>query len=401
LTRASPLKRFAVRVLLGLVLGVIATAVYRSHPPTEDADVALERMIGQMIMVGFVGTDSDDPGVVAVRRLLEEGVIGGVMLLERNVESKHQLRALNESIRRAGGNTIPLIAVDQEGGAVQRLSFHNGHRNFPSPAQVASAGGPDPGIAVLSLYRSLADELKVSGFNVNFAPTVDLNINPMSPIIGRLGRSFGGEPDQVSRYAAIFNDAHEEANILTAAKHFPGHGSSCTDSHLAFTDITASWQPIELEPFAELAEEVDMIMVGHLHHPKFSDGPGMPASLSKAAMSFLRERIGFEGVIVSDDMEMGALNRHFAFEERIVRAVEGGTDLLLFANRVSPSSDLGARIHAVIFNAVRAGEIPRARLEDAYRRIMLMKRGLETSAPVSLSRGSMLTIKPDWNQPAR
>ncbi len=346
--------------------------------PAPMPKVSLERMIGQMIVVGFVGTDSNDPGVVAVREQLRNGLIGGVLLFEHNVRSPEQVQALNASIHRAGGSTAPLISIDQEGGAVQRLTPRSGHGAFPSPAQVAGTGGADPGGRALSLYTEMAGELKTAGFNVNFGPNVDLNTNPDSPIIGRLGRSFGADPGQVLKYAAIFNLAHRNANILTAAKHFPGHGSSRTDSHVAFTDISTTWNPMELKPFADIANDVDMVMVGHLYHPQFSDGPGIPASLSERAISSLRNDIGFNGVIVSDDMEMGALREHFSFEDRIVRAVAAGTDLLLFANRIVPLDDLGARIHSVILCSVRSGTIPRTRVEQAYRHITTMKRTLAT-----------------------
>ena len=415
------MRRLAPALLLGVVLaGAVGAAVYRSadvdgwppaseaqrslicsaqsRPTAEDAtkpkaaalsaaaqhedvvrapipEVSLEHMIGQMIVVGFIGTHSGDPGVVAVREQLERGVIGGVMLLKRNVRSPQQVRALNASIRRTAGGTTPLIAVDQEGGAVQRLTPGNGHGTFPSPAQVASACGPDPGGPVLALYKDMANQLRAQGFNANFGPGVDLNTNPNNPIIGRLGRSFGADPGQVVKYAAIFNLAHEQANILTAAKHFPGHGSSRVDSHVAVADISQTWSPIELQSFADIADDVDMMMVGHLYHPRFSDGRGVPASLSRQAVNSLRDT-RFKGVIVSDDMEMGALSGRYSFDDRIVRAVTAGTELLVFANRLAPRDNLGARIHAVILGAVRAGIIPRERVEQAYRRIVLMKRTL-------------------------
>jgi beta-N-acetylhexosaminidase len=364
------MKRFVLAVLFALLIAAVGVTWVRSPP----RDSALARMIGQMIVVGFRGTEAADPAVVAVKEQLERGIIGGVLLLRRNVQSPPQLRTLTDSLRRAGGESIPLIAVDQEGGAVQRLDPASGHRAFPSPAEVASASGSE----ALPLYRALAQELKANGINVNFAPTVDLNINPMNPIIGGLGRSFGSEPAQVAKYSTIFQRAHAEARILTAAKHFPGHGSSTTDSHVAFTDISGSWRARELEPFVVLADNVDMVMVGHLYHPRFSDGAGIPASLSKRAMDVLRNEIGFSGVIVSDDLEMGALDG-FTFEERIVRAVGAGADLLVFANRVSPDSGLGARIHAVIASAVHSGRIPRARIEEAHARVVFMKRQLRHS----------------------
>jgi beta-N-acetylhexosaminidase len=364
------IKSLAFALLTVLAISLIGAELHRSRRPDGKPD-PLERMIGQMIVVGFRGVSPADPSVVAVREQLEKGIIGGVLLLSRNVQSSSQLRALTDDLSRSAGEVPPLIAVDQEGGAVQRLSPENGHRAFPSAAEVASAAGADP----LALYRAMAEELKTNGINVNFAPTVDLDTNPMNPIIGRLGRSFGSEPARVIEYSGIFQRAHAEAKVLTAAKHFPGHGSSTTDSHVAFTDISRSWRASELEPFAKLAGDVDMVMVGHLYHPRFSDGAGVPASLSKRAIDVLRKEIGFGGVIVADDMEMAALDG-FSFEERIVRAVAAGADLLVFSHRAFPGDGPGPRIHAVISEAVRTGRIPRERIEEAHARIMRMRRRL-------------------------
>lgn len=339
---------------------------------------ALRRKIGQMIVVGFVGTEPDDPGVVALRRQLERGLVGGAILLSRNIASPGQVRELNASIRGAAGVSPPLISVDQEGGAVQRLTRENGHRTYPSASQIAAGPADAAGARALAVYAQMAEELSAAGFNVNYGPVADVNSNRSNPIVGRLGRSYSDDPDEVVDYARRFALAHRNAGILTAAKHFPGHGSSRTDSHVAFTDISNTWDVSELIPFKSLAEGgfVDMTMMGHLYHPKFSDGGRLPASLSKKAIAYLRDEIGFEGVVVSDDMEMGALRENFSFEERIVRAVAAGTDLLIFSNFGNPTPDIGPRVHMVIVDAVRAGTIPVARIEEAYGRITRMKGAL-------------------------
>ncbi len=353
----------------------------QAKPVAVTRKASLEQMIGQMIMVGFTGTAKNDPGVKAVRRELKDGLIGGVLLLARNVASPKQVRLLSKSLREASGNRIPLISVDQEGGAIQRLKARTGHLTFPSARHVASNPKFRTGSNVLSLYAKMASELRSGGINVNFGPVVDLNINPENPIIGRLGRSYGTDPDRVSLYARWFALAHQGAGILTVAKHFPGHGSSKTDSHVDYTDISKSWKKEELKPFIDLAEDqfVDMVMVGHLYHPKFSDGPGIPASLSKKSITALRRDFGFKGVIITDDLDMGALRKHFSFEERIVRAIRAGEDMLVFANLIDPKNDLGARIHKVIVQAVRDGRIKKSRIADAYKRIMEMKSGLANS----------------------
>ena len=345
--------------------------------PTPEK-ISLERKIGQMIVVGFVGTEADDPGVHAVREQLKLGLVGGVMLLGRNIKSPQQVQKLNRSIRKAGGAIIPLISVDQEGGAVQRLKPINGHKNYPSAWRVANDPVLGGSARAFTLYGQMASELGAAGFNVNFGPVVDLNLDPHNPVIGRLQRSYGTDTERVADYARWFGLAHKRFQILTAAKHFPGHGSSRTDSHVSFTDISKSWKKIELEPFKDLAKDefVDMIMVGHLYHPRFSDGDRLPASLSKKAVDYVKTRLKFPGVIVSDDMEMGALRRGYSFKERIVRAVAAGCDILVFSNLRHPTNDLGARIHAVILNAVKKGQIPQSRIEDAYDRIVRMKQRL-------------------------
>jgi beta-N-acetylhexosaminidase len=226
----------------------------------------------------------------------------------------------------------------------------------------------------------MAEELAQAGFNLNFGPVVDLNLNPANPVIGGRDRSFGADPTIVTMLARAFIIAHRDANIVTVAKHFPGHGSSRVDSHKALADVSETWREIELEPYRTLAKDglLDAVMIGHLYHPRFSDGARLPASLSGRAMQALRAKgyIGFKGVVVSDDMEMGAVRDHYSLEERVIKAVNAGTDLLVFSNVKSPDPELGPRIHAVIADAVRDGRISRARIEKAYGKIRLLKRRL-------------------------
>jgi beta-N-acetylhexosaminidase len=340
----------------------------------------LDAMIGQMIMVGFAGDNERDPGVVAVRDQLAKGIIGGVVFYPENISSSRQLRNLIAVLRHARSNPAPFIAVDQEGGKVQRLTRNNGFGHFPSARSV----GRNPSFASLEsavrLYATMAEELAQAGFNLNFGPVVDLNLNPANPVIGGRDRSFGADPTIVTMLARAFIIAHRDANIVTVAKHFPGHGSSRVDSHKALADVSETWREIELEPYRTLAKDglLDAVMIGHLYHPRFSDGARLPASLSGRAMQALRAKgyIGFKGVVVSDDMEMGAVRDHYSLEERVIKAVNAGTDLLVFSNVKSPDPELGPRIHAVIADAVRDGRISRARIEKAYGKIRLLKRRL-------------------------
>jgi beta-N-acetylhexosaminidase len=179
--------------------------------------------------------------------------------------------------------------------------------------------------------------------------------------------------------ARAFITAHRKAGIVTVAKHFPGHGSSRVDSHKSLADVSKSWEEIELEPYRILAKDgmLDAVMIGHLYHPRFSDGEHVPTSLSSRAIKALRAKyIGFDGVVVSDDLEMGAVNDDFTVEERVIKAINAGTDILVFSNISLRDTELGPRLHAIIAEAVRDGRIPRGRIEKAYGKIMLLKRRL-------------------------
>ncbi|MGI8723949.1 MAG: glycoside hydrolase family 3 protein [Methyloceanibacter sp.] len=349
------------------------------EPSTGAADAQLDRMIGQMIMVGFPGDDEQDPGVIAVHDQLAKGVVGGVVLYPENIGQKGKLKALTAHLRSATSNPVPFIAVDQEGGLVQRLARRDGYTDIPSAASIAANPSYSAMDSVGRLYGTMAAELADAGFNLNFGPVVDLNLNPENPVIGARGRSFGSDPKRVTDYARAFIAAHRRANIVTAAKHFPGHGSSQTDSHESFSDISKTWRDRELEPYRVLAQEglLDMVMVGHLYHPRFSDGSQLPASLSGRAVRSLRDPhwLAFKGVVMSDDLEMGAVE-DYPIEERVIKAINAGTDLIMFSNVMSENPELGPELHAVIADAVRNGLISRTRIEQAYGKIMLLKRKL-------------------------
>ena len=382
------IKSLTRRLLLAAGLAALALAVAGLRTPgdltperyADTGDAQLDVMIGQMIMVGFDGRSERDAGVAAVREQLAKGTIGGVVFYPENIGSPQRLRALTAYLRNAKSSPVPFLAVDQEGGMVQRLTRRNGYRYFPSARSV----GRNPSFAspesAERLYAAMAAELAEAGFNLNFGPVVDLNLNPSNPVIGRRKRSYGTDPGSVSALAGAFIRAHRQAGIVTVAKHFPGHGSSRVDSHKTLADISESWREIEIAPYRSLAEDglLDGVMIGHLYHPRFSDGARLPASLSGRAVSVLRDKgsIGFHGVVVSDDLEMGAVRDDYSLEERVVKAVNAGTDLLVFSNVESRDSELGARLHAIIANAVRDGRISRIRIETAYGKIRLLKRRL-------------------------
>jgi len=372
-----------IRILLtaGLLLAAQAVCVRAGGDETESPRSEAERLvavIGQMIMVGFTGNSERDPGVVAVREQLATGIVGGVVLYPENIGKVEALRALTAYLRNAKTSPVPFIAVDQEGGLVQRLTRRNGHSYFPSARSV----GQNPSFAseesAVRLYAGMAEQVTHAGFNLNFGPVVDLNINPHNPVIGGRDRSFGADPRIVTALARAFITAHREAGIVTVAKHFPGHGSSHVDSHKGLADVSTTWEEKELEPYRALAKEglLDAVMLGHLYHPRFSDGAMLPASLSGRAVKALRAGyIGFDGVVVSDDLEMGAVS-DYSLEDRVIKAVNAGTDLLVFSNISLRDPELGPKLHAIIADAVRDGRISRTRIEKAYGKIKLLKRRL-------------------------
>lgn len=345
----------------------------------SDAD-RIDRMIGQMILVGFPGLTPGDPNVAAIHEQVAKGVIGGVVLYPENIRSPEQLKSLTAYLRDARASPVPFIAVDQEGGKVQRLSRWNGHGDFPSAQSVGKNPSFSTPEAAQKLYAEMAKELAQAGFNLNLGPVVDLDINSDNPVIGDRERSFSADPGSVTALARAFIAAHRDANIAAVAKHFPGHGSSHVDSHVALADISETWREVELEPYRRLAKDgqLDAVMTGHLYHPRFSDGAKLPASLSDKAIRTLRDEsdIGFQGVVISDDLEMSAVSDGYSLEESFVMAINAGTDIVIVSNVESQDPKLGVTVHSIIADAVRDGRILRQRIEQAYDRIMLLKRRL-------------------------
>lgn len=338
----------------------------------------LSQMAGQMILVGFQGSSVNAAGVRAVRDDIAAGRLGGIMYLRSNVDSLDGVAAINSSLRALDLDLPPFIALDQEGGSVERLTRAVGFAELPSAQNTARNMSPE---AAQQQYASMATGLFELGFNVNFGPVVDLNINPNNPVIARYGRAYGVDASTVSRYARSFIAAHRGAGVLTALKHFPGHGSSSSDSHDGFVDVSESWREEELEPYRTLvaADAVDMVMVGHLYNSRDTTRSQLelPASLSNYWIDgILRTELGFDGVVVSDDMEMGAIRSLFSLEIAVVRAVFAGTDILLFSNTSNYRTSLVSEVHDILVRMAEKDPAFRARIEQSYARIVALKQRL-------------------------
>lgn len=392
-------RRKRIGILLVAAIAVLAASPVRAgEPPSSRPSIAwrsgpllssgphadrqiesLSRKIGQLLMVGFVGAEPDAPEPRRVAAMIAAGELGGVILFAENIQNPSQLRTLTASFRAAAGATPPFIAVDQEGGSIQRLSRRKGFQPLPSARTMARK----PLCEAEALYQRTATELAAMGINLNFGPVVDLDINPRNPAIGQKARSYDRDPERVLAYAGAFIAAHDAAGVLTAAKHFPGHGSAARDPHVAIVDIADVWESVELSPFATLAAAGDlpMVMVGHLIHPRFSDGD-RPTSLSRRAITeVLRDSLGFDGVVVTDDLGMDAITRRYRPEDAAVMAIRAGADLLIFAHAETELPGTIADIVASVAAAVAAGRLPERRVEDAYDRLRATRAVLGTGRP--------------------
>ena len=342
--------------------------------PATAQTPTLEQMAGQMIVVGFAGDSVDAKGVVNVREQIAEGVLGGVMYLKTNVASLKAVKAMNEAFRAASPDLLPFLTLDQEGGYVERLTRDVGFPETPSAAAVAAAGIGNVRATYNKMARGIADE----GFTVNFGPVVDLNRNKANQVIGKFGRSYGEGANTVTVFAEQFIAAPHDVGLVTALKHFPGHGSSTADSHEGFVDISKTWDPVELSPYQQLFAQgyEDFVMVGHLFHSGYA-GDGdlkLPASLSPEWITgVLRTELCFKGVVISDDLEMGAIREHFGLKDTVVRAVNAGMDVLLFSNTAKPRPTLAAEIRKILVDEAEADPAFRARIEESYARIVAMK----------------------------
>lgn len=358
------------RLALPLALAALAGGPLSVLPAAAQT---LEQMAGQMIVVGFAGDGVNDKSVVALRQEIADGTLGGVMYLKTNVASQRAVRAMNEAFRAASPDLLPFLTLDQEGGSVERLTSAVGFKELPSAETVAAQNSPS---GAEGLYEKMAAGVASLGFTVNFGPVVDLKVNPRNTVIAKFGRAFGKSADKVVEYAEAFVTAHRKAGVLTALKHFPGHGSSTADSHEGYVDITDTWTEAELEPYRQLVadKDVDLVMVGHLINRDYSD---QPSSLSPEWIDgVLRKDLAFDGVVISDDLEMGAIREHYNLEQTVLRAVRAGVDVLLFSNTAKPRLGLADEIRAILVAEAEKDPAFRARVEQSYARIVKLKHSI-------------------------
>lgn len=367
------------RLLLTLV-GSAAIAASLIACASDDADpLSLEDAVGQMLLIGFRGETLDDETTA----LLEEISPGGVILFDydgpsggeqtRNIVSPQQLKTLTADLQEVSERPL-LIAIDAEGGFVNRLKEDYGFEvQLPSHLTLGAGTLAE----TESLAAASARQLSDLGINWNLAPVVDVNVFPDSPAIGYWERSFSDDPALVAEHVAAFVRAHHDHGVVSTLKHFPGHGSAVGDTHLGVTDVTDSFiRDAELAPYRTLIDDGydDVVMTAHVVNRNL-DPSARPATLSRPIVTdLLRGELGFDGVILSDDMQMGAILEQYSLETAAIEAIKAGVDVILVANQNTYDIDHFRRVKAAIVAAVERGEISRQRIDESVERILALKR---------------------------
>ena len=316
--------------------------------------------VGQLLMIGIHGKTLNDDA----KFMLNEYRVGGIILFDRNMESKDQVKSLIADINKTGksaGLTPLFIGIDQEGGAVARMEDQL--IKVPPAEEV----GKEPVEQAASLAKQVGTELKDLGFNINFAPVADLGLT--------YGRSFSTNPDEVVRYASAVGKAYDEAGLWYSYKHFPGIGKTDVDLHADTSVVPVSKETLlneDTKVFVDLIKQSKpntyAIMVSHAMYPQID--PDHPSSLSKAIITdWLRKDMGYNGVVVTDDMDMGALAKHYTFGDMAVQSILAGSDILLVCHEYEHMQEA----YNGLMKAVKDGRISKERLDESVKRILLMK----------------------------
>ena len=333
--------------------------------PEEKVDKLVANMsdadkVGQLLMIGIHGKTLNDDA----KFMLNEYRVGGIILFDRNMESKDQVKSLITDINKTGksaGLTPLFIGIDQEGGAVARMEDQL--IKVPPAEEV----GKESVEQAASLAKQVGTELKDLGFNINFAPVADLGLT--------YGRSFSTNPDEVVRYASAIGQAYEEAGLWYSYKHFPGIGKTDVDLHADTSVVPVPKETLlneDTKVFVDLIKQSKpntyAIMVSHAMYPQID--PDHPSSLSKAIITdWLRKDMGYNGVVVTDDMDMGALAKHYIFGDMAVQSILAGSDILLVCHEYEHMQEA----YNGLMKAVKDGRISKERLDESVKRILLMK----------------------------
>lgn len=318
--------------------------------------VSHSEMIGELFMVGFEGYSLPD----SMKKMIDQNHVGGVILFERNIDSPEQVVKLTDELRSLSASIF--IAVDQEGGRVSRFHF----LEYDSSLSLAGSGNSR---YVYESCRRMAGELKALGINMNLAPVLDVNTNFKNPVIG--DRSFGSDPAVVAEYGKAAVLGFEESGIIACGKHFPGHGDTSEDSHKSLPIVRCTGERIrqvELRPFKSAIDcGLSAVMTAHVLYPELDD---VPATFSDTIVTgLLRNELGFDNIIITDDLEMGAISKNYDIEKISVSALLAGTDILL----ICKSLHLQKLLLEYVSMALEKGELSEERICSSYTRINKIK----------------------------
>ena len=355
-------------LLAALLIGAVSSPISALTDPEIDtmiAEMTIEEKVGQLIMVGFEGTQANE----AIETHIRERFVGGVVLFSRNIQSPQQTAELTNELQRlveATARQIPLfIGIDQEGGWVIRLK--EGATVLPGNMALGATNSTE---LAERAGEITAVELAAVGVNLNFAPVMDVNNNLDNPVIGR--RSFGESPELVSRLGISYIRGLQRNGVLATAKHFPGHGDTTVDSHFELPTVSHDLERIhalELQPFrAAIDADVAAIMTAHIIYPAFD--ANRPATLSPTILTdLLRKELGFDGLLITDDMEMKAIDDRYRSGEAAVMAVEAGADIVMVL--WTPAKQI--EVFDALLSAIKSGRISQARLDQSVKRILKSK----------------------------
>ena len=330
---------------------------------TKVDKMSLYEKIGQLIIAGFDGTTADDE----VKSLISEVKVGGVILFSRNVENASQVVKLNNDIKEMNKeNKYPIfISVDEEGGLVSRMPSE--FKDIPTSMDIAKFNDED---LSYDIGKVIGKEITSLGFNMDFAPVLDINSNPDNPVIGK--RSFGDNEEIVSKLGIATMRGLKDSDVIATVKHFPGHGDTDVDSHVGLPVVKNDLKRLksfELVPFKKAIDAgVDMVMVSHIMLPKVDEKN--PATLSKTIVTdILRKDMNYDGVVVTDDMTMGAIINNYDIGDAAVKSINAGADIVMVCHKL----DNVTAVRDAIKEAVKNGTITEKRLNKSVERILKLK----------------------------
>ena len=336
-------------------------------------EAAVRRKVASLLVVGFRG-ESVGPNDWIVKAIRDQG-LGGVILFDRdqltgarrNISSPSQVTSLIKSLKAASPSGRLIVSIDQEGGKVARLNPGDG---FPATKSEAQIGAADSASGTKAWADGIVSSLTSIGVTMNFAPVVDLDVNPSNPAIGQLGRSFSADPSVVTANAAIEIKSHRAGGVKTSIKHFPGFGSATGNTDFGVVDVSTTWRPTELTPFKDLIASgtCDSVLVAHLLNTQLD--PKLPASLSHSVVTgLLRGQLGWHGPVVSDDMQAAAITQRYGAADAASLAVGAGVDLLVYANQQVYDPNVVEATLDTIVGLVKGGHIAQAQVDAAVARV--------------------------------